>query len=101
MSGMSAVAGHGVPVGAFHAQGMQAVGNGDPLQQGVPAVWANLVPVSPPPHDACQATTKKGNKCPSARVVDEATGDLTPLCVGHWKQVLAAFPPEPPGEDTL
>jgi len=83
----------GVPVGAYMNGGKTAIANDVTAStEGVPAPWAMMESHKPFwPH--CQATTKKGDKCPAAKVTDP-DGVPTTLCVGHWQAVLRAFKPE-------
>lgn len=87
MSNLPAVAGGGVPVGAWQNQHSEGIGHPDAGFEPMLAPWAFDTPTVQP-HLACQATTKKGEPCGAPRVPDP-DGVLTTLCVGHWNGVLA------------
>lgn len=85
---IDAVAGGGVPVGAYQNRASGVAVHPDAGNAPRLAPWAFDTPYVPP-HTDCQGTTKKGERCNAPRVPDPETGALTTLCVGHWNGVLA------------
>lgn len=84
---MPAVAGGGVPVGAYNAIGMKPLFHAEGGATPTLAHWAADTP-SVKPHTACQEHTKKGERCSMPRIAD-ADGAMTLMCVGHWNGVVA------------
>lgn len=81
---MDFVSGGGVPVGAWHNQGMAQVANSDTAGSvPTPAAWAVLDPHrdATPVVTICTATTRAGADCQMAPVQG------TELCVSHWAAV--------------